>query len=157
MILNDLTDCAILSHGYLPYNRDYYFFIEIDNKDDLSGQYLITFSHSYDLRIKSILKSSIIKQSLDDLFTDFRNWQNSGEPEGHVWGCNFLVAYPGFSRVFPSDIALKWTNDLGIEMNELLVETNIYNISLIYNEFKLEKRNDDLGIISKISIPIKSK
>ena len=48
---DDLIDSAILSHGFLPYKRDYYFHIETLWRAPFAGQYLVTLKHCYEMSI----------------------------------------------------------------------------------------------------------
>ena len=84
IVLDDIIDVAIISHGFTPYKRDYYFHIETMWKDNYAGQYLILFKHCYDLSYETIADKSTLVQSWDDFFIDFEEFKNAGEPKGYV-------------------------------------------------------------------------
>lgn len=153
--LADLTDVAILSHGFTPYKRDYFFHIETIWKDNLAGQYLVIFKHCYSLSYETLANGETLNQSWNDCFIDFEKYLKAGEPEGYVWGTNWSNAYPGFSNLKNSVKAEKWTKELGKEMNELLVELEIYKINLIYHDWTIEKLNEKTDLITQSFFPLK--
>src|ERR1044072_6086725 len=139
--LDSFIDVAILAHGFTPYKRDYYFHIETMWNDNYAGLYLVCFRHCYDLSYKTIAGQEILIQSWDDCFIDYKEFEKAGEPEGYVWGTNWANAYPGFSNVSNSLKANEWTKKLGKEMKELLVQSEIFKINLIYHDWTLKKCN----------------
>lgn len=153
--LDDLIDIAILSHGFTPYKRDYFFHVETMWKDNFAGQYLIMFKHCYSLQYETIADEKILRQSWDESFIDFEEYLKAGEPEGYVWGTNWSNAYPGFSNLKDSEKAVKWTKDLGKEMKELLVESEIFKINLIYHNWTIEKLNEKTSLVTQAFFPLK--
>lgn len=149
------TDAAILAHGFAPYKRDYYFQIEVLwQLENYAGQYLVSFSHCYDLTYKTLAVPETLMQSWDDCFIHYKEWEKAGEPEGYVWGTNWANAFPGFSNVDNSPKAKEWTAKLGKEMKELLVETEIFQLNLIYHDWTIKKLNSDTKLISQVLFPI---
>jgi len=114
--LDDMTDVAILSHGFLPYKRDYYFHIETMWRASFAGQYLLVFRHCYELSYHVSTHSQTLLLSWDDCFTDMKEWEKAGEPDGYVWGTNWSNAYPGFSIVENPARASERTQKLGRHM-----------------------------------------
>ena len=153
--LDDLVDVAILSHGFMPYKRDYYFHIETMWKDELAGQYIIIFKHCYSLVYETIADKNLLNQSWDDCFIDYNEYLNNGEPEGYVWGTNWANSYPGFSTFNDSEKALEWSNKLKKQMKELIVESEIYKINLIYNSWTIKKLNNQTELINKAFISLR--
>lgn len=153
--LDDLIDVAILSHGFTPYKRDYFFHIETMWKDKFAGQYLVVFKHCYSLSYNTIANNEILKQSWNECFIDFEEYLKAGEPEGYVWGTNWSNAYPGFSNLKNSEKATKWTKELGKEMRELIVESEIFKINLIYHNWTIEKLNEKTDIVTQAFFPLK--
>lgn len=151
---DDLLDSAILSHGFMPYMRDYFFLIETRWGGNFSGQYQLLFKYCYELSYKVIPDKDFIKESWDDLFTNFNEWEKANSPDGFVWGTNWSLAYPGFSLVEDSALAQKWSADLGKEMKEMEVETNAYKFNFIFHEWTLKKLNDNSDLINKVIIPL---
>lgn len=156
--LDSLIDTAILAHGFTPYKRDYYFHIEtMWQQENYAGQYIVFFRHCYDLTYQSLGGAETLLKSWDDCFINYQDWENAGEPEGYVWGTNWANAYPGFSNLDNSAKAKEWTNKLGKEMKELLVESEIFKLNLIYSDWTIKKLNNDTGLISQVLFPLQDK
>lgn len=155
IVLDDIIDVAIISHGFMPYKRDYFFHIETMWKDNYAGQYLILFKHCYDLSYQTIADENILLQSWDECFIDFEEFKRAGEPEGYVWGTNWANAYPGFSNMENSPNATKWSERLKKEMKELLVESEVYKINLIYHNWTIQKLNAKSDLIKQAFFPLK--
>jgi hypothetical protein len=93
-------------------------------------------------------------ESWDDCFINYKEWEKAGAPEGYVWGTNWANAYPGFSNVDNSPKAKEWTKKLDKEMRELLVETEIFQLNLIYHDWTIKKLNSDTKLISQVLFPL---
>jgi hypothetical protein len=152
--LEDIYDVAVLRHGFTDYLRDYKFEIEANWIGDLAGRYILTFKHCYDLTYKTLVKDDVIKKSWDDIFTDYETWEKNNEPDGFVWGTNWSLAYPGFKELKDSDKAKAWSNRLKKQMSEVKLETNSFEINLIFESWTLEKLNEDNSLISQVMIPL---
>lgn len=147
--LDDLLDTAILTHGYFPYKRDYYFHLEMGGIKPWAGQYLLTLRHCYEMSSQIILNSDALVESWDDCFISMEAHKNAGEPEGYIWGTNWTLAYPGFSIIDISAKAEAWTQKLNKRMLEMVVETETIKMNLIFHEWSLKKMNDESGLISQ--------
>ena len=152
--LDDLIDCAILSHGFTSYWRDYYFHIETLWQGEYAGQYLLMFRHCYELKYITSVQKEGIRKSWDDLYTDYEKWERAGKPEGFVWGTNLAMCYPGFTMIENSALAKSWAERLGKEMKEVQVETETYKINFIYHDWTLKKLNKDNSLISQAIFPL---
>jgi len=146
--LGDLIDSAILSHGFMPYKRDYYFHIETLWKEPFAGQYLVLFRHCYDFTYTTFTGAETLIQSWDDLFIDFEKYEKAGAPEGYIG------AYPGFTKLDNSVKANEWTKKLGRQMNEVEVEGEILRMNLIYYDWTIKKLNDNTSLISQLIFPL---
>jgi len=153
--LDSLMDSAVLSHGFMPYKRDYYFHIETLWHEPYLGQYLVLFKHCYDFSYKTFTGSETLIQSWDDLFIDYAKYEEAGTPEGYVWCSNHIGAYPGFRQIADSIMANRWTQKLGKPMNEVEFEGEIFKMNLIYHEWTIEKLNNNTSLISQILFPLK--
>ncbi len=148
--IDELYDMAILTHGFTSYNRDYFFHIEANMwKDELKGQYMIYFVHCYDLSYQTLANSETLLQSWDECFIDFNEYLKAGEPEGFIWGTNWVNAYPGFSIVENSEKAELWTESLKKPMQELQVLSDVYKINLIFHDWKIVKINSQTDLINQ--------
>lgn len=152
--LEDIYDVAILKHGFADYVRDYQFEIEANWIGDSAGRYILTFKHCYDLTYKTLVKDDVLRKSWDDLFTDYQIWEKNNEPDGFVWGTNCSLAYPGFKVIRNSDKATNWSDRLGKKINEVKLETNSFQMNLIYETWTLEKINDDNSLINQVIMPL---
>ncbi len=145
--LEDIYDVAVLRHGFTNYIRDYQFEIETNWIGNLAGRYVLTFKHCYDLTYRILVEDDVIKKSWNDIFTNFEVWKKNNEPDGFVWGINWSLAYPGFEQIKNSDKAKNWSNRLGKKMHEVKLETNSFQINLIFETWTLKKVNDDDSIL----------
>lgn len=152
--IDDFNDSVIIAHGLMPYNRDYYFHIETLWKDNNAGQYLVRFKHCYEVNIEVTANAKKILESWDDCFINYQKWINAGEPPGYVWGTNSIMAYPGFSIIKDSKKAEKWTKKIGKKMEELFVEAEIFQISLIFHSWEVKKLNNKTNLIRKLTFPL---
>lgn len=153
--LDSLMDSAVLSHGFMPYKRDYYFHIETLWNDPFSGQYLVLFKHCYDFSYKTFTGSETLFQSWDDLFIDSAKYEEAGSPEGYVWCTNYIGAYPGFTKISDSIKANEWTKKLGKPMNEVEFKGEIFKMNLVYHEWTIGKLNNNTNLISQFIFPLK--
>lgn len=152
--LEDIYDVAILRHGFTDYVRDYQFEIESNLIKDLKGRFILTFKHCYDLTYKTLVKDDVIRKSWDDTFINFEVWKKNNKPDGFLWGTNWSLAYPGFEEIKNSVKATNWSDRLGKKMKEVKLETNSFTISLIYENWTLEKENDDNSLKNQVMIPL---
>jgi hypothetical protein len=152
--LDDLLDSAILSHGFTPYKRDYFFHIETVWREPLAGQYLVLFRHCYDFSYTITAQPEIVVEAWDDLFTDWEKYKQASEPRGYVWGTNHIGAYPGFKKMDHSVKADEWTRKLHRPMNELEVLGEIFKMNLVYFDWTIKKLNENTSLINQIIFPM---
>ena len=152
--LDDFIDTAILSHGFMPYKRDYYFHIEALWREPFAGQYLLLFRHCYDFNYNVFTGAETLLQSWDDLFIDFDKYEKAGGPEGYVWGSNHIGVYPGFSQVDNSKKAKEWSEQLGKPMIEVELEAEIFKMNFIFHNWTLKRLNNDTNLISQLVFPL---
>jgi hypothetical protein len=143
--LHELYDISVLRHGFTRYNRDYDFLIDMQPLNKRIS--ILRFKHVYRLKYKSALAIDVLKDSLDDGLIDF---QVSKEHNltGHVWGANYALAYPGFSVVGESQEAKELSEMLGVQMHEVLFETNVYEIRFLAHDFELIEAGESLIFVS---------
>ena len=154
--LIELLDIPILSHGFAPHMRDYQLVIESATHKDGPGKFQITFTHCFDLKYKSAFDNDLLKRSWSDKLIDYQQWQESGEQNGYVWGVNWANAYPGFELKKDSKLAQKWGNSLGNPMFEMKLETNVFNLSFVFHDFKFEKIGEGTPISDQVIIPLRN-
>lgn len=87
-----LFDSAIVEHRFTPYMRDYDVIVETtaaapDGSGSYpEGRYQFRFTHCVFAKITSTVVDVTWACSWGDQFTDYDAWEESGEPEGYVWG-----------------------------------------------------------------------
>jgi hypothetical protein len=77
--------------------------------------------------------------SWDDVLIDWDEWEAADNPEGFVWGKKFADAYPGLSYVTDSPLAASWTERLGHEMHEVMIETNTFLLRLVCHDLRVQQ------------------
>jgi len=129
-------DQAVVEHGFLPYNRDYRVVAEISGqrspgaKVEVLERYSLLFRGCVEIRYTSNVKTL----DLDDVFIDHDRWERAGQPAGFVWGVNWADAYPGLRYVDASERVASWQQRLGRPMHEVLIETNTYDLVVVFAE-----------------------
>ena len=131
----DLFDCSILRHGFTPYMRDYELVVRsLDERERT-----FRFTHCVVASVTTAVGDAVWKESWDDRFIDYGAWENSGEPEGHVWGVCWFCAYPGATYMTDSVLAQEWSQRLGKTMHEVQIETNGHNLRLVFHDLKVSE------------------
>ena len=130
-----LFDNAIVRHSFTPYLRDYDVVVETTTR----SQYLYRFSHCPFAQVTTSVGDAVWRESWDDVFTDYLRWLKAGEPDGYVWGICESEAYPGAKYLEDSELAQEWTSRLGKLMHEVLIETNGYNIRLLFHDLSVKE------------------
>jgi hypothetical protein len=95
------------------------------------------FTHCVRATVTTPVKPDVWAYSLDDELTDYDIWLRSGEPEGFVWGVKWHGLYPGMRLQPESDETREWAAQLGLPFHEAVIETNAYNISLVFSNLKV--------------------
>jgi hypothetical protein len=155
-----LYDVAILRHGFAAHMRDYDVLIEamwgLKEWGDAKGHYRCRFTHCVEAHYKTKVKDKFWIESWDELFTDYDTWEAAGAPNGFVWGTCWSMAYPGFLYRDDSELAEHWSQRLGKRMHEVRIETEAFELQLIFFDFNIAKLDDEVRVIDKVLIPIKS-
>lgn len=147
-------DFAVLGHGWAKHGRDYIVIVE-DCLGGSPGQHEITLTHCLSIEYETRVRDEVLTRSWAEEFTDYKKWQESGEPDGYVWGTDWSNAYPGLTIVENSKRARDWTKRLGKEMYEVTLETDRFFMSIIFHSVKTRKLSDSTSTISKTIFPVK--
>ena len=135
----DLHDNDIVSHGFTAYMRDYRVVAELSDGEHVGV-------HTYLFRgcVEAHYESSINAGSflMDDALLDPERAQSADAPAGFVWGVNCASVYPGWAYVAGSERAAAWSKKSGLPMHEVVIETNVYKLSLVFNSLGVEKAAD---------------
>ena len=129
------VDAAILRHGFTAYNRDYDILFSLYG----GGKYLLRFSHGPEVTTTTICCD---KQAWSDVFIDYNEWLAAGEPDGWVWGTCWSGAYPGLRYIDNSPRAKELSERIGKQMHEVIIETDAFDIWIVFYDFTVTKLND---------------
>jgi hypothetical protein len=151
----ELFDIVILHHGFEDYKRDYYFIIESGTKENV-GRFKIIFTHCFDLKYRHKFADKehpeLLRKSLSD---DLILPSIPDNQDAYWWGQGFTNAYPGFSYDPDSLIANEMSEITGLPMYAINLETDHYEINLVFHDFRYEFFNSDKSISDQVFIPIK--
>jgi hypothetical protein len=141
-------DFAVLSHGLLPHGRDYGFTVQAH------ATYRLNFTHVVEIAYLIRVADDVLTRSWDDHFTDYAAWETAGEPEGYVWGTNWSLAFPGVELLHDDASATDWSRRLGHSMFAARIETDRFNMRLVFHDVVWEKLSDDRSLIDQVLIPL---
>ena len=147
------VDFAVLAHGWAPHGRDYMVIVEASISSD-PGQHEITLTHCVRLEYETRVRDGVLQKSWTDEFTDYKTWQEAGEPEGYVWGTEWSMAYQGLTAIEDSELAREWTERLQRPMFELTLETDRFFLKAIFHSVRSRKLNDSTSLVSRVIIPL---
>ena len=139
---HDLFDNTIYNHVFTDYMRDYQLLAYLHVGAGSPGTYTYLFQGCVEVVYESCLPTEAF--SMDELFLDYQQWKSAGSPSGFVWGVKYATVYPGWKYVEPSPRAAQWTQRLKIPLHEVIVETNVYRLSLIFHDLIVTK-SEKLG------------
>jgi len=147
-------DFGVLGHGYMPYMRDYAVVVQLPGDGPSSGVHRGIFTHCVLASVETRVRDTVWSVSWEDDFIDYETWQESGEPDGFVWGTNWSLAYPGLSCIPNSHDASAWSARLGKEMHEVTIETEAFFLRLVCHDVRMERISDDRSPLNKVLIPL---
>jgi hypothetical protein len=132
----DLFDNSILRHGFTAYMRDYQIVAEI-----FYGENRGVYSYLFRGCVEAHYESSIPEGAflMDDALLDLERARAEDAPAGFVWGVNSAEAYPGWTYVAGAGRAAVWSKKTGLPMHEVVIETNVYKLSLVFHDLVVEK------------------
>jgi hypothetical protein len=140
-----LFDSAIIAHGFAPFMRDYEVIVDAGaaapdgSGSYIEGRYRLRFTHCVRALTATTVGADIWRRSWGAAFADYAEWQLAGEPDGYVWGVEYMNAYPGGKLIDDSIIAADWTSRLSIAMHEAVIETNCHTISLVFHQLTVHR------------------
>jgi hypothetical protein len=135
---DDVSDQAVIFHGFADYMRDYEVFIyaTADARTGIKPEHLrYRFKHCVRAEATSALSPEIWKRSLDERLIDYERGRGL---DGYVWGVKWQVLYPGMKLVQGSADAARWSRELGISFHEAAIRTNGHNISLVFSDLAVD-------------------
>ncbi|MEV4224747.1 hypothetical protein [Nonomuraea sp. NPDC049725] len=132
--LDDTFDHALLRHGFMHHNRDYQLVIQplvTPRAETVNLRYV--FRHCVQATCVTALPPHTWAVSLDDRLTT----DEPGELDGHYWGVNWQMLYPGATLITDSPAARHWTEAVGIDFHEVRIETNVHDLTLIFSDLQI--------------------
>jgi hypothetical protein len=154
----DFIDVGILNHGFAPHMRDYDVLFEAlwgkKKWADAKGTYRLRFTQCPEAVTVTEVSDAGWKQAWSDVFIDHARWIAAGEPEGFVWGACWSTAYPGLSYIDDSPRAREWSERLGKPMHEVVIESEAFQLKIVFNDFMVTKLNDEVRVLDKVMFPL---
>jgi hypothetical protein len=138
--LAPIYDEEILQHGFAAYLRDYELLVAMhDVREEPIAEQRTRFVFSHCVAVETHTAHSPqnwVRSWEDALIGPEReeDWQRLG---GYMW-VEWAVAYPGPSYQPDSADAARWSAELGHLMHDVRIETNVYNLRLIFHRLSCE-------------------
>jgi hypothetical protein len=135
--LDQLFDQALIFHGFTDYVRDYE--LVVYEKTAVRPPRLLrcVFKYCVEARVGTP-GPEFWKVSLADHLLQFPH-----EPtQGFVWGVKYQELYPGGRVNAESDLARRWSEAVGVEFHEVLIETNCQKITLVASDAEVTEVNE---------------
>jgi hypothetical protein len=132
--LDDVFDQALVYHGFTDYMRDYevIVYVQAALSTGIAPVYLrYLFRHCVEAQCRTAVRPEIWRQSLDERLIDHRT---GVDLDGFVWGVKWQVLYPGATVVPDSPAARTWGEAIGIDFNEVRIQTNAHDLSLVFSD-----------------------
>lgn len=132
----DVFDNALLHHAYKDYMRDYELIVDVHVGPAVQGTYSYLFRYCVEVDIRTALRPDTYRQSWDERLSDY---ETGKDLDGYVWGVKWSQLYPGWERHPSSERAAAWSEQLGVELHEVVVDTTAYRITLVFADLQVEK------------------
>ena len=143
-------DFGVMSHGFAPHGRDYDLVLEVGR----SGTYKLTLTHVVEMRLDTRVSDEAWCRSWGDEMINYEAWLAAGEPEGYVWGNNWSMAFPGLSIPAEDPSAELWTKKLGKPMHAMRLETDRFNLIVVFHGVKTTKLSELAPLVEQVLIPL---
>jgi hypothetical protein len=143
---HDIFDGAIVHHGFNDALRDYELVTEMyepganpAEPSRIRAMVTARFLGCVECHYETAVPDLAWAPSLDaaglpnDVFVDFDRWEAAGSPDGYVWGVKYAAAYPGWTYINASPRAEFCSRRLGVAMHEVLIETNVFRLSIVFH------------------------
>lgn len=130
--LDEVFDQAIVFHGFTDYMRDYEV-ITYSTADPATGiepayaRFLFRFCVEAD--VQTTVTPQTWRRSLDDRLIDY---DRGKELDGYVWGVKWHDLYPGGRVLAATSATAEWSEAVGIDFFEAVIETNAHRLRLVF-------------------------
>lgn len=126
-------DAAILKHGFTDYMRDYEIVVSGRGEPPLTDVHRYHFVGCVEAAYESAIEPTVMAKSMDDRCVYAGpDHPATVEPDGFIWGVRWANAYPGLTYVEHGVRAAAWSARLGCAMHEVVLETNVYRLRLVF-------------------------
>ena len=146
-------DVGVVSHGFAPHGRDYVLLIQ-NSFPVRPGPYRVTFTHAVEVAFTTTVGDDVWQRAWADDFIDYERWEAVGTPDGYVFGANWSLAYPGFNAIADDPSAASWSERLKRDMYAATVETDLFQLKLIFHDAHIEQVSDDASIVAQVINPL---
>jgi hypothetical protein len=136
-LLDETFDHALVHHAYTNYMRDYEVIVHAtaDPRTGVRPAYLrYLFRYCVEARCETSVPAEIWQDSLDDRLIDH---EAATGLDGYVWGVQCQPMYPGAELVPESETARRWSQSLGIDFHEVLIEANAHRLTLVFSDLQV--------------------
>ena len=130
-----LYDAAITSHRFARFLRDYLVVVERRAEGEHGAPYTYVFTRCVFAETRSVLSADTWDESWDTP-TDLGSWNKTGS-RGFAWGVEWANV-EGASQVPNSARAGDWSSRLHRPMREVVIETNVFTLTLVFSELRVE-------------------
>ncbi|MEU7514529.1 hypothetical protein AB0B13_21450 [Streptomyces sp. NPDC042898] len=136
-MLNETFDHAVVHHGYTDYMRDYEVIVYATAAPGTGVEpaYLrYLFRYCVEARCETSVPAETWRVSLDDRLIDH---ETGADLDGYVWGVKWHLLYPGAKLLPESEVASRWSQTVGIDFHEVLIESNAHRLTLIFSDLQV--------------------
>ncbi|ABP53525.1 hypothetical protein Strop_1052 [Salinispora tropica CNB-440] len=130
--LDDISDGAIVHHGYTDYIRDYEViaYVTADPRTAIPPVHLrYLFKYCIAAEVQTTVSPDAWCCLLDERLIDR---EIGPDLNGFVWAVRWQPLYPGAEVVADSERARSWADQVGIPFHEVRFEMNAHAITLIF-------------------------
>lgn len=138
--LDEVTDQAIVFHGFTAYMRDYEVIVYAsgDPSTGVHPEHLrYLFTHCVRAMTRTAVRRDVWSRSLDERLTDFEQFEANDNVDGYVWGVKWQILDLGAELKGASEESLQWSRDVGIPFHEVLLQSNGHNIELVFSTLRV--------------------
>ena len=155
------VDVGILRHGFASHMRDHDVLFEAmwGKKEwgDDKGTYRLRFTHCPEVSTETSVSDASWRESWSDIFVDYEDWIEAGEPDGFVWGVCWSCAYPGLRYVKSSSLAREWSKRLDKQMHEVVIDTEAFHLRVVFHDYTVTKLNSEVQVVHKVIHPFSNR
>lgn len=137
----DFFDAAILRHGFTDYMRDYELIVGArdgpPHTDMHKYQFVGCVVAQYHIPLARPDAGPALARSFpDDFVFSGPDYPAKDDPQGFIWGVRCTIAYPGLTYIDDGAFAEQWSKLLGRTMHEVVVETNLFLLRLVFADVR---------------------